>query len=186
MQVMVFGLILWVVSHLFKRVAPGLRARMGELPGKMVVTVLSLAAVVLMVVGFRRADVVPVYTPLPGIGHLTVLLMLVSVFLFGVPHSKGRVRSMLRHPMLTGVIVWAIAHLLVNGDLASIVLFGGLGLWAVVSILLINAQTAWTPPVPGGLRGDAINLAISLVIFGVIVAIHTWLIGHSLFTGTYG
>lgn len=186
MRILVLGLVLWIVAHLFKRLAPGLRAQMGEMPGKMAVTVLSLAALILMVIGYRRADIVPLYTPLPGIGHLSVLLMLVAVFLFGLSHSRGRLRAQLRHPMLTSVIVWAVAHLLVNGDLASVLLFGGLGLWAVASMLLINAQEPWARPAPGGHRGDAINLAVSLVLFGVIVGVHTWLIGHSLFTGTYG
>jgi uncharacterized membrane protein len=185
MQILVLGLVLWIVSHLFKRLAPGPRARMGEMPGKMAVTVLSLAALILMVIGYRRADVEPVYTPLPGMGHLTDLLMLGALFLFGLSHSKGRLRARVRHPMLLSVIVWAVAHLLVNGDLASIVLFGGLGLWAAVSILLINAQGAWVRPAPGGLRGDAIALAVAVVLYGLIAGIHIWL-GYSPFLGTYG
>lgn len=185
MQILVLGLILWVAAHLFKRLAPRLRARLGEIPGKMAVTVLSLAALILMVIGYRRAEVAPVYTPLPGMGHLTDLLMLLALFLFGLSHSKGRIRAHVRHPMLMSVIVWAVAHLLVNGDLASIVLFGGLGLWAVGSILLINAQSAWVPPAPGGLRGDAVALVIALVLYGLIAGIHTWL-GHNPFLGTYG
>lgn len=185
MQIMVLGLILWIVSHLFKRVAPGPRARMGDLPAKMVVAVLSLAAIVLMVIGYRRAEIEPVYTPLAGIGHLTDLLMLVALFLFALSHSKGRLRARLRHPMLLSVAVWAVAHLLVNGDLASIVLFGGLGLWAVVSIILINAQESWTAPAPGGLRSDAIALAVAVVLYGLIAGVHVWL-GHNPFLGTYG
>ena len=185
MSVLVLGLALWVAGHLFKRAMPGARAAVGEMPGKLIVTILVLAGLVLMVVGYRRAGVDPVYTPLPGMGHLNNLLMLIAVFLFGVGQSKGRVRTYLRHPMLLSVIVWAIAHLLVNGDVASLILFGGLGIWAVVEIALINAQTRWTPPAPGGLRGDAINLAISLVLYGLIAGVHIWL-GYNPFLGTYG
>ncbi len=185
MKILMLGLILWVASHLFGRLAPGPRARLGVLPGKMVVTVLSLAAILLMVIGYRRAEVVAVYTPLPGMGHLTDLLMLVALFLFGLSHSKGRLRPLIRHPMLWSVVVWAVAHLLVNGDAASLVLFGGVGLWAVASMLLINAQEAWTPPAPGGLRSDAIALAVAVVLYAVIAGIHIWL-GHNPFLGTYG
>ena len=185
MQILVLGLILWVVSHLFRRLVPGLRARLGTVPGKMAVTVLSLAAILLMVIGYRRAEVVPVYAPLPGMGHLTDLLMLVALFLFGLSHSKGRLRPMIRHPMLWSVILWAVSHLLVNGDAASLVLFGGIGLWAVVSILLINAQETWAPPAPGGLRSDAIALAVAVVLYALIAGIHIWL-GHNPFLGTYG
>ena len=63
MQILVLGLILWIVSHLFRRLVPGVRARMGTVPGKMAVTVLSLAAIILMVIGYRRAEIAPVYTP---------------------------------------------------------------------------------------------------------------------------
>ncbi len=72
-----------------------------------------------------------------------------------------------------------------NGDLASIVLFGWLGLWAILSMILINAQEAWKRPAPGGLRGDVINGVIALVVYGIIAGIHIWL-GHNPFLGTYG
>jgi uncharacterized membrane protein len=185
MQILILGLALWWISHLFKRIAPGMRAGMGEMPGKMLVTVLTLAALVLMVIGYRRAEVMAVYEPLAGMGHLNNLLMLVSVFLIGVPHSKGLVKARLRHPMLTAVIVWALAHLLVNGDLASLVLFGGIGLWAIVSMLMINARESLTPPQAGKLRSDLIGVAIALVVYAVIAGIHIWL-GYNPFLGTYG
>ncbi|MGB3317162.1 MAG: NnrU family protein, partial [Albidovulum sp.] len=113
------------------------------------------------------------------------LLMLISVYLAGVMHSKGIVKSKLRHPLLTATILWALAHLLVNGDLASLVLFGGIGLWAIVSMLMINARENWTPPAPGKLRSDLIGVAITFVVFAVIAGIHIWL-GRNPFLGTYG
>ena len=79
------------------------------------------------------------------------------------------------------VVVWAAAHLLVNGDLASVVLFGGLGLWALVEMAVINrAEGPWQPPEPGSLRNDAKIALLALVLYAVIVAIHTWL-GHPAF-----
>lgn len=185
MQLLILGLVLWTAAHLFKRVAPGPRARMGDIPAKLAVTVLSLAAVVLMVIGYRRAEFEPLYAPLPGMGHLNNLLMLVAVFLIGVPHSRGIAKSKLRHPMLAAVVLWAVAHLLVNGDVASVVLFGWLGLWAVASMVLINAQESWTPPPAGRLRSDAIGAGIALVVFAIIAATHIWL-GRNPFLGTYG
>ena len=185
MDILILGLLLWSLPHLLKRIAPGLRGRLGDVPGKMLVTVLSLAAIALMVIGYRRAEVVPLYTPLPGIGHLNNLLMLIAIFLLGMGHSRGMLRAKLRHPMLTGVIVWAVAHLLVNGDLASLVLFGGFGLWAVLSMVLINARESWQRPAPGAPRGDLINLAVTLVLYGLIAGVHIWL-GYNPFAGTYG
>ena len=185
MTLLILGLVLWYVSHLEKRLAPGIRASLGEGTAKIVVAVLSLLSVVLMIVGYRAADFVPVYTPLPGMGHLNNTLMLIAVFLYGVGHSKGIVKSKIRHPMLTGTLIWAIAHLLVNGDMASIVLFGGIGIWSVLSMLLINAQGPWNRPATGTLRSDLIGAAIALVVYAVIAGIHIWL-GHNPFLGTYG
>ena len=181
---LILGLALWVGAHFFKRLAPGARAAMGE-RGKVLVAVLSLLAVVLMVLGYRAAEWVPVYTPLPGMGHANNTLMLVSLFLFGVGGTKGTLYPKIRHPMLWGVVVWAVAHLLVNGDQASLVLFGGMGLWALVSMLLINRAEPWVAPSNGrGIKGDAMNLVGTVVLLGIIAMIHQWL-GHPVFLGTY-
>ena len=78
--------------------------------------------------------------------------------------------------MLTGFLLWAVAHLLVNGDVPSFVLFGGLGLWALVEMAVINrAEPNWTPPQKGSIAKDAMFLAISVVLLFVIGLIHTWL-----------
>jgi uncharacterized membrane protein len=185
MTLLIAGVLLWWASHLVKRVAPGLRAGLGENPGKAVVAVVSVIAVVLMVMGYRRADIVPVYAPLAGMGHLNNLLMLIALLLFAVAQSKGALKARLRHPMLLSVVVWAVAHLLVNGDVASLILFGGLGAWAVVSILMINAQSDWVRPVPGPASRDIVTVVIALVMYAIFAGVHIWL-GHNPFMGTYG
>jgi uncharacterized membrane protein len=186
LSLLIVGVALWAASHLFKRLAPGPRGAMEDGTAKLVVTVMAVAALVLMVVGYRWAEIVPVYSPMAGIGHLTDLLMLIAFVIFGAGMAKGVLWTKIRHPMLTGVILWAIAHLLVNGDLASILLFGGMGLWAVLSMLLINAQAgAWVQPASGGIRRDAALVAIAAVMYGLVAGVHIWL-GHNPFVGTYG
>lgn len=181
---LILGVVLWVGAHFFKRLAPAARVAMGA-RGRLLVTALSLLAVVLMVLGYRAAEWVPVYTPLPGMGHLNNTLMLVSLFLFGVGGTKGTLYPKMRHPMLWGAVVWAVAHLLVNGDQASLVLFGGMGLWALVSMVLINRAEVWVAPTNGrGIKGDAMNLVGTVLLLGVIALIHQWL-GHPVFMGTY-
>ena len=175
MTPLILGLILYSGSHLFKRLLPDRRAAMGD-AGKAVVALISLAAIVLMVIGYRAAPVTEVWTPPAFLTHLNNLLMLIAVFLLGIGKMRGVVRTKLRHPMLGAVKVWALAHLLVNGDLASIVLFGGLLAWAVISLILINkAEPVWVRPEVGPLRNDLIFAGISVLIYGVITYVHTWL-----------
>lgn len=179
MALILVGLFLWWEAHLVKSAMPGVRnmltARLGA-GAKAIFALQILAGVALMVIGYKRAGYVPVYDLGAWTIHLNNLLMLLAIILFGMGSSKGRMRSWLRHPMLMGIMLWAIAHLLVNGDLASIVLFGGLLLWAPVEIVMINARDgAWTRPKPGPLTGDLRLLAISLAVYAVLVALHTWL-----------
>lgn len=185
MTILMLGVVVWWGAHLFKRVAPTMRAGMGE-KAKGPIAIALLVSVGLMVWGYWGAEAVPVYSPWPGMGHLNNLAMLIAIYLYGVGGTKGVLYPRMRHPMLWGTVLWAGSHLIVNGDLASIVLFGGIGLWALVSIFVINRAQDWTPPVGGrGLKGDAMNLVGTLVLYGVIAGIHVWA-GHSPFMGTYG
>ena len=175
MTLMILGLILFSGSHLFKRLVPDRRAAMGD-KGKGIVALATLAGIVLIVVGYRSAPYIEVWSPPAFLTHLNNLLMVIAVFLLGVGYSWGVVRTKLRHPMLGAVKVWALAHLLVNGDLAGIVLFGWLLAWAVISLILINkAERVWVRPEIGPLRNDLIYGVVSLLLFGVITYVHTWL-----------
>lgn len=179
MYLLIAGLAIWAIAHFFKRLAPGIRASMTEKMGngaKGVFALLIVASIVLMVLGYRAAPFQPLYTLPHWVHHLNNTLMIFAVILLGMGNSKGHARAWLRHPMLWGVVVWAIAHLLVNGDVASIVLFGGMGLWALASMLLINVQDgAWVRPEAGPVAGDIKLLVISAVVFSVIVGLHMWL-----------
>ena len=189
MTLLLLGIAIWTLVHFLKRIAPGVRAgmdsAMGQGPAKGVIALLLVGSIVLMVIGYKSYDAPQLYSPMAGMGHLDNLLMLIAVMLLGAGSSKGRIRSWLRHPMLTGVIVWAIAHLLVNGDGAAVLLFGGMAAWALIQMMLINmAEPNWTRPEPGPAKGDIRLFVIALVLFAIIAGIHTWL-GYSPFLGTY-
>lgn len=173
MILLLLGLALWSGAHWLKRLAPGLRASLGEMPGKILVTVASVAAIYLMDRGLRTAGVVTVWSPPAFLTHLNNLLMLIAVFLLTLGYSRGLLRTKIRHPMLIAVKTWALAHLLVNGDLAGMVLFGGMMAWAVISVILINrAEPGWVRPAAGPLRNDLIYGVISLGVFGIIASLH--------------
>lgn len=173
MGLLLLGLALWAGAHWLKRLAPGLRASLGDTPGKLLVTLVLIGAIYLMDRGLRTAEVVTIWSPPAFLTHLNNLLMVLAVFLLGLGYSRGMLRTKIRHPMLTAVKTWAFAHLLVNGDLAGMVLFGGLMAWAVISAIVINRQEpGWTRPVAGPLRNDLIYGVISLAVFGIIASLH--------------
>ncbi len=187
MTLLYIGMIIWWLGHFLKRLAPGLRAgmdvKMGAGPAKGVFGVLLILSVVLMVIGYRAAPVDVVYNAPDWGRHLNNLMMLVAIALLGMGSAKGPAGTWLRHPMLWGAVVWSTAHLLVNGDMASVVLFGGIGVWALISMMLINmAEGRWEKPTPGPRRADLRWLAISAVIFAVVTGLHIW-IGPSPFGG---
>ena len=175
MTLIVLGLALWWAAHLWKRVAPGHRARLGE-PGKGIVTVVVLASVVLMVIGYRGVEHIDLWVPPAFLTHVNNLLMLFAVYLYAASGMKTRITKAIRHPQLTAVKTWAVAHLLVNGDLASVILFGGLLAWAVVEVILINKAVPRGPlpePVPVGKEIGAVVGAV-VVLVGIML-VHNWL-----------
>ena len=109
--------------------------------------------------------------------------MLIAIFMLSPAGKRGKVLNGLRHPMLTGFKIWAAAHLLVNGDLASLILFGGLLAWAVIEVITINkSEPDWQPNEKGTIAKDAMFFVASIVLLGVIGYIHG-LIGPSPFPG---
>ena len=173
---LILGVLIWAYSHLMKRITPGFRAKLGDGPGKGVATLLSVLALYLMVTGYRAADVITIWSPPDFLKHINNLLMLIAVILVFMPANRGTLRTYLRHPMLTAVKTWALAHLLVNGDLASIILFGGMMAWAVVDVIFINKMEApWQRPAKGPVLYDVMYCVICLGAFAGIVWLHTWL-----------
>jgi len=175
MLLLIAGLALWMGAHFFKRLAPEQRAAMGE-KGRVPVALSILAGVVLMVIGYRMAEGAFFWGRHPAMVGVNNLLMLLSVYLFAVSGAKTALARRIRHPQLTAVKTWAVAHLLVNGDVASLVLFGGLLAWAVAEVILINrAEPEWTPPAPAPVKKEVSAVVITLVVYGLISAIHYWL-----------
>lgn len=174
------GLVLWTLAHLFKRLAPGLRVALGDV-GKGVLAVVVVISIVLMVMGYRGADSAVFWGRSPALVGINNLLMLLSIYLFAASGMKTALTRKLRHPMLGAVKVWALAHLLVNGDVASFVLFGGLLAWAVLEMIVINrAEPEWNPPVPAPKQKEIRAVVGSVIIFVVIALIHGWL-GYNVF-----
>jgi len=182
MTLMILGLGLWWASHLYpiymaERRTAAIR-RLGEKLYKSAFAMFSVIALAFMVMGYRQADFVNVWTPPIWTMHLNNLLMLLAIFLMNAGKFKSSPRHFIRHPMLTAVKIWAVAHLLVNGDLASIVLFGGVLGWAVVAMVGSNRRDgAWERPAKGNRAGLIRHGVFTVVVFLAIVAIHGPLLG---------
>jgi len=155
---------------------------LGEGGYKGTFSLLLLLSLVLMVIGWRSAQPQTIYLPalsakLPAIG-----LVVVGFFLFVISNRPSRLRQWIRHPQLTGVIAWAVAHLLLNGDSRSVVLFGGMALWAALEIVAINrTEGQWIKKPPPPLGTEMVSLAITAVVIGVLVAAHPYLSGMPVF-----
>jgi len=178
------GLIVWSVAHAMPCCAPGVRAalieRLGANPYKGVFALVIVGSIVLMVLGWRSATIDIVYEPPAWGRHLAMLLMLAAFLLFAFSHGESNLRRFIRHPQLTAVVVWAIAHLLANGDSRSVVLFGVLGVWAVVEMLLLNRRDgALVPPEPRAWRAELKPVVIGVVIYAIFIALHPFLFGVS-------
>ena len=178
MAVLIIGLIEWVGAHWFKRLFPRQRSKMGD-TGKGLVALSVVMALLLIIFGYRWAPFIPVWSPPAFMTHINNALMVLAIWVYGSSAAKGAKAwpaYKTRHPQLLAVKIWAAAHLLVNGDLASILLFGTMLIWAVVTVILINrSEPHWVAPAPAG-RATYIRLAIiTLVITVLIIAIHTWL-----------
>lgn len=180
MTLLILGILLWWAAHVFKRLAPGVRAKLGD-PGKGVAAVLIVASVVLMVIGYRGADGAVFWGRSAALVGVNNLLMVIAFYIYAVGGpGPGKPRvwlgTKMRHPQLVGFSIWALAHLLVNGDVPSFVLFGGLLVWAMFEIALINSQDPeWTPPAYGGAKKEGIYVVLTLVIVAVVMAIHNWI-----------
>lgn len=182
MGMLIAGIVLWSGVHLFPAFAASHRealiARIGRGPYRGLFSLGIVAALVLIVLGWRATAPVAVYATPLALRPLTLVLMYFALVLFFSSRVPTDTKRWLRHPQLTGVILWAVAHLLTNGEARSLVLFGGIGLWAAVEILAIGRREgAWRKPAPVGLPRSLLPLAIGAVAWLVLGLAHRWIGG---------
>ena len=186
MWLLILGLAVFLLTHQIPT-RPDVRARLTERLGVLgyrgLFSFASLLGLVLIVYGFglaRSAGSPVIYDPPAGLRHLTLLLVAIAFVLLASSIFPGRIAAAVKHPMVTAVKVWALAHLLANGDLASLILFTTLLAWAVYDrISLKRRVAAGTATISTGpLRNDAIAVVVGLGVYAVFAwKLHAWLIG---------
>ncbi len=190
MLVLVAGLVVFLGVHSVSIVAPDWRAatiaRLGEARWKGLYSLASAVGLALIVVGYGMARRYPLvlYAPPAALRHLALLLMVPVFPLLFAAYLPGRIRAAAKHPFLLAVKFWALAHLLANGTLADVLLFGGFLAWAVADRISVKrrpaAQTHEVPGAPPGAANDAIALIGGLVVYAVFLLwAHRWVIGVS-------
>jgi uncharacterized membrane protein len=184
------GLVIFLGVHSVSIVAPRWRlaaiARIGEMPWKAAYSVISIASFVLLVYGYGQARMTPtvLYAPPRGLRHVALLLMLPVFPLFVATYFPGRIKAAVKHPMLVAVKLWAVAHLLANGTLNDVILFGAFLAWAVADRISVKRRSAAeqhaVPGAPASGVNDGIAIAVGLVIYvAFLFGVHRWLIGVS-------
>jgi uncharacterized membrane protein len=188
MPLLIAGLVLFLGVHSVAIVAPSFRTRtiqrMGEGAWKGLYALISLAGFVLICYGFGLARQAPVvlYSPPTWLRHLALLVMLPVFPLLIAAYLPGRIKTAAKHPMLAAVKFWAFAHLLANGSLADVLLFGGFLAWAVVDRISVKRRA--TPQVlrtaPPGPWNDAIAVVLGLAVYALLIGwAHVRLFGVS-------
>jgi uncharacterized membrane protein len=188
--VMILGLVLFLGVHTLttqREVRARVIATAGEGGYKIGYSLASATGLALIIWGFahyRATGWIDVWTPPTAFKHFAVALMLPAVILVVASYIRGRIYTTLKHPMLAGVKLWAAAHLLANGDLGSIILFGSFLGWAVFDrISLKHRPDAGAPPIPvGGPANDLIAIAVGIVAYLALgFAFHPVVIGVPVF-----
>lgn len=187
MILLILGIAVFLGAHLFTRARVARAAaiaRLGEGGYKIAYSLVSVLGLVLIVLGWRAAPYVELWSPPTAMRHVAALLIWPAFVLFFAAHLPGHIRAKMKHPMLAGVKLWATAHLLANGDLASVILFGSLLAWAVAARIGLKRQerAEGATPRPANLRADLIALVVGTVVYVLFgLYLHPILIGKPVF-----
>ncbi len=184
---LVLGILLWSIVHFIPTIAVDLKknmvSRFGEYPYKGVFSLIMAVAIYLIISGWKSALPEMVYLP-PDWGVIAAyVLVLVGFILFLAPYPPNNFKRIMRHPQLIGVACWGVGHLFANGDVRSIVLFGGLTIWALLEMFLLNRRDGdWVKPVRVSANKDLTMVLFSVLVYGTFLYTHHLLFGGSPLT----
>jgi uncharacterized membrane protein len=185
MSILLLGLALFFAVHSIAIVNAAWRERMvgriGEGAWKSVYSLIAIVGLVLIIWGYglARQDPVLLYSPTLWLHYLSIVLLVPVFPLLFATYLPGRIKTTTRHPMLVAVKLWALAHLLANGTLADVLLFGSFLIWAVADRISLKRRTEPSVPrLPTSKANDAIAVIGGLALYAAFVLwLHEWLIG---------
>lgn len=182
MALFLAGITIFCIVHLFKAIAPESREnvvfKLGENPYKGIFSLLIFGSLVMIVYGWKATIPNAVYTPPLAPGLVPSVLVFVALVLFFASQMNGHIKRTLRHPQMIGTFVWAVSHLLTNGDSRSVILFGTLGVWALLEIILCNRRDGPRKELPDASgKSDLVAVVVGVVVWGIVGHFHLQLFG---------
>jgi uncharacterized membrane protein len=190
MTILIVGLIVFLASHAFTMARSNraqLIVRLGEGPYKGLYSLASAVGLILIIWGFGsyRADgFIPIWNPPRWTRDVAFVLMIPAMILLAATYLPGEIKRRAQHPMLAALKIWALAHLLANGDLGSMLIFGAFLAYGVVDRIAVKRRGGTAAIAPGWSRNDTIAVIVGVVAFAAIVLyLHEFVIGVSVLPG---
>ena len=183
MNLLILGIIIFFSIHLVPilPIKNILINRLGENKYKGLFSLIALVGLLIIIYGFSRADFYPIWDPLPYSKEIALALMPISMILLAAANIQTNIKKFIKHPMLIGILIWSFVHLIANGDLRSIILFGSFGLYALIDIFFSKKVLTTNIEVKYTLSKDIMVIIIGLVAYLIIVYYHQFIAGVTIF-----
>ena len=186
MTILILGLLVFLGIHLlptFPAIRMQLLEGVGEARYKAVFSLIALAGLILIAIGMGKRDIIAVWEPALFMSHLSILLMLPVFILLAAAYIPCNMKKCTRHPMLWGVTFWAVAHLLANGDLGSIFLFGSFLVYSLYDMWSANMRGADKSRKNWPVTYDAGVAALGIAVYVLFFFLHPYIIGVPVISG---
>ena len=183
MNLLILGIIIFFSIHLvpifpLKNI---LINRLGENKYKGLFSLIALVGLLIIIYGFRSADLYHIWDPLPYSKEIALALMPISIILLAAANIKTNIKRFIKHPMLIGILIWSFVHLLANGDLRSIILFASFGVYALIDIIFSKKVLTTNIAANYTLSKDIMVIIIGLVVYFIVVYFHQFIAGVTIF-----
>ncbi len=182
MNVLILGIVVFFGVHLVP-ISPLKKIiinRFGENKYRGLFSLIALAGLLIIIYGFSRTDFYSVWNPLSYSRQIALVLMPISIILLVAANVQTNIKRFIKHPMLVGIIIWSLVHLLANGDLRSILLFASFGTYALVDIIFSKKILATNNSTNYTLTKDIAVVIIGLIVFAIIVYFHKYIAGVAI------
>ena len=183
MNLLILGIIIFFSIHLVPilPIKNILINRLGENKYKGLFSLIALVGLLIIIYGFSRADFYPIWDPLPYSKEIALALMPISMILLAAANIQTNIKKFIKHPMLIGILIWSFVHLIANGDLRSIILFGSFGLYALIDIFFSKKVLTTNIAAKYTLSKDIMVIIIGLAAYLIIVYYHQFIVGVTIF-----